>query len=580
MEVIKIAKNISNENIYSKKLNVAAYVRVSTETDFQTMSYESQLKYYKDKIHKNLNWNFVNIYADYGISGTKLENRNQFVEMMNDAISGKIDLILTKSVSRFARNTVDAIKYVRILKEKNIGIYFEEENINTLYMSGELLLTVLSSVSEQESKNISEHMKLAHKMRIKRGEPLVTVARIYGYNVDKKNNKLTVNPAEAEVVKLIFKLYLEGFSSYEISKLLEERKIKNTRNNTTWYSETIRFMLTNEKYIGDTIKGKSYKQSNTYKTKINYGEKPTYYFKDTHEAIISREDFEKVKVLMKHKGYNKAKERSNFQSPITKRDFTRKLRCACCGNYLSVIPQNRNGQYRIYWECGIYKAKHKKCNSKVHIRDDIIKFAFIKCYNKLLKDIFNNKFKINERIGITNINNKLSKEKKLKEKYTIQMSSLIDLFINKELNKHQFKEKEKIIQNRINENQKEINKLQSKKEEISLIIKEINNLKYILKSNTKKMINFEKEIFEDLINYVIIDKKTNSYLIRFIYNNKMTNNIVNDIEKMNVFNIKQKEFIKVIDFKINADSINRMNAIPKIKFVGKIRITFEIDSKI
>lgn len=190
-------------------LRVVPYARVSTDSEDQKNSYESQLKYYKKMIMENPEWEFVDIYADEAISGTLDYKRNDFMRMINDAYERKFDMIITKSISRFARNTVDTLKYVRKLKELNIAIYFEEEHINTLEMSGELLITILSAVAQQESENISTHVKLGLKMKKERGE-LIGFNSCLGYDYSIETKKITINNNEIDVVKYIFKRYCEG----------------------------------------------------------------------------------------------------------------------------------------------------------------------------------------------------------------------------------------------------------------------------------------------------------------------------------------------------------------------------------
>lgn len=226
MEVLKIAKKEESKLIANKeKINVAAYARVSTESDDQINSFESQKMYYENKINSNKNWKLVEVYSDYGISGTSVKKRESFTRMINDATSGKIDLILTKSISRFARNTVDALNFIRILKENNIAVYFEEENINTLESSGEFLITVLSSVAQQESINISLNVRKGHEMLLKKGKVILGV-RCFGYKFINKENRIEIVPNEAKVVKQIFKEFLKVKSLSKVKDYLEKKKIK------------------------------------------------------------------------------------------------------------------------------------------------------------------------------------------------------------------------------------------------------------------------------------------------------------------------------------------------------------------
>ena len=238
--------------VVSENLRVAAYARVSTDHDDQQSSFISQQKYYLDKIYSNPKWSFVEVYADEGISGTQALKRENFMRMIRDCEDGKIDLILTKSISRFARNTLDTLKYVRMLRAKSIGIIFEEENINTMDMAGELLLTVLSSVAQQESETISSHVKLGFKMKRERGE-LIGFNSCYGYTYDSENNTLNINEDEAEIIKMIYSNYLKGFGCTTIAQMITDMNIISPMGKPKWHESTVRGILRNEKYCGDVL---------------------------------------------------------------------------------------------------------------------------------------------------------------------------------------------------------------------------------------------------------------------------------------------------------------------------------------
>ena len=249
IEVIKAQGNIRRRNgkIEVAQRRVAAYCRVSTDSEDQKGSYESQVQYYRDYISKNPDWQFVDIYADEAITGTQVEKRQDFQRLITDCLNGEIDYIVTKAIARFARNTLDTLKYVRLLKDKQIGVYFEEENIDTLTMDGELLLTILSSVAQQEVENISAHVKKGLKMKMQRGE-LVGGPRCLGYNFDWESREITINPEEAKIVRYIFDRYLEGIGGRVIARELEEQGIPSPRGNTSWADTTVLGIIKNEKY--------------------------------------------------------------------------------------------------------------------------------------------------------------------------------------------------------------------------------------------------------------------------------------------------------------------------------------------
>jgi DNA invertase Pin-like site-specific DNA recombinase len=247
------AQNIYNKGIRPefKVLRVAAYCRVSTKLEQQEGSYEAQISYYTEKIKSNLNWQLAGIYADDGISATNMKKRDDFNAMIDDCMAGKIDMIITKSVSRFARNTVDSQETIRKLKEKNIAILFEKEGVNTLEGSGELLITILSSQAQEESRNISENTRWGITRRFENGIIAVNHKKFMGYTKYKKSGELVIVPEQAEIVRRIFRMYLEGSSILEITRALETDKIKTVTGKDTWHPGVIEKMLSNEKYMGD-----------------------------------------------------------------------------------------------------------------------------------------------------------------------------------------------------------------------------------------------------------------------------------------------------------------------------------------
>jgi DNA invertase Pin-like site-specific DNA recombinase len=269
-----------------RKRRTAGYARVSTDSDEQFTSYEAQVDYYTNYIKSRDDWEFVEVYTDEGISATNTKKREGFKRMVEDALDGKIDLIVTKSVSRFARNTVDSLTTVRQLKEKGIEIYFEKENIWTLDSKGELLITIMSSLAQEESRSISENVTWGQRKRFSDGKVTVPFGHFLGYDRGEDGN-LVLNEKEAVIVRRIFALFLEGYSPYKIAKTLTAEGILSPGKKSKWNAATVRRMLENEKYKGDALLQKSYTTDFlTKKKKINDGEIPQYYVKNNHEAII------------------------------------------------------------------------------------------------------------------------------------------------------------------------------------------------------------------------------------------------------------------------------------------------------
>lgn len=272
-----------------KKLRVAAYCRVSTAKGEQESSYKTQVAYFKEVITYHPNWEMVEIYAYYGITGTSWEKRKDFSRMIEDCKEGKIDLVLVKSLSRFARNTLDSLRCIRMLKERNIGVWFDEERINTLEENGEMLITVLSAMAQEESRNISENVKWG--LRNKYAQGGCHTSRLLGYKRG-ESGILEIVPEEAEIVKYIFQRYLEGQSINGISKELEEKGYITIRGSKIWRFATISKILENEKYIGDVLSQKTYiVDFLSGKRAPNNGILPKYYMKDENEPITFRESF-------------------------------------------------------------------------------------------------------------------------------------------------------------------------------------------------------------------------------------------------------------------------------------------------
>ena len=356
----RIINEVKFNNINDNKIiNVAAYARVSVDKDTMHHSIMAQIDYYKKLIENNPKWHLVDIYVDEGVTGTS-EDRDSFNKMIDDAMSGNIDLIITKSITRFARNTVTLLETVRKLKTNNIEVFFEEQNIHTLSKDGELLLTILASYAQEESRSVSENMKWRVKKNFEEG--LSWGTHLYGYKYE--NNQYEIIPDEAKVVKKIFDLYLDGNGVQAITKILETEGIK-TRNNIPLSKSTIRAMLSNEYYTGDKILQKTYvKDYISKKTMNNNGELTKYYVEDSHEGIISKDDFNKVQEILKMR---KANINWKVKSPLIL-PFSGLLECGCCGKHYT----RKTTPYKHIWLCRTNNDKGiKACNSK-QVPEDIL----------------------------------------------------------------------------------------------------------------------------------------------------------------------------------------------------------------
>ena len=276
--------NTARQQDAKPKLRVAAYCRVSTDSDEQATSYDAQVEHYTEFIQKNPEWEFAGIYADDGISGTSTKKREDFNRMIDDCEAGNIDMIITKSISRFARNTLDCLKYIRQLKDKNIPVFFEKEAINTMDAKGEVLITIMASLAQQESQSLSQNVKLGLQFRYQNGQVQVNHNHFLGYTKDADGN-LIIDPEQAEVVKRIYREYLEGYSMDRIAKGLEADGILTGAGKTKWWTSTINKILRNEKYIGDALLQKTYTTDFLNKTSAN-GKKRPYSCKHCFAQIV------------------------------------------------------------------------------------------------------------------------------------------------------------------------------------------------------------------------------------------------------------------------------------------------------
>ena len=361
------------------KRKVAAYARVSTDHEDQQNSYEAQCDYYTTYIQGNDEWEFAGIYADEGISGTSTKRREGFNRMVEDALAGKISLILTKSVSRFARNTVDSLTTIRKLKEHGTEVYFEKENIWTFDSKGELLLTIMSSLAQEESRSISLNVTWGQRKRFADGKATVPFGRFLGYDRG-EHGELVINEEEADTVQIIYAEFLAGLSYTAIAKKLTELGIKSPAGNDVWSNSTVKSILTNEKYKGCALLQKGYTQDYLTKKYVkNDGAVPQYYVEDSHPAIIEPEVFDRVQDLIDIRSRTKG-----FSGCTI---FSSKIRCGCCGGWFGSKVWHSTDRYRkVIWRCNAkYKDKGHKCGTP-HLTEDEIRDAFIRAANKLAAD--------------------------------------------------------------------------------------------------------------------------------------------------------------------------------------------------
>ena len=384
--VIPARKRVGNtvNKEVKPKLRVAAYCRVSTDSDEQATSYDAQVEHYTNFIQKNEEWEFAGIFADDGISGTNTKKREEFNRMIAECMEGHIDMIITKSISRFARNTLDCLKYIRQLKEKNVPVFFEKENINTMDSKGEVLLTIMASLAQQESESLSKNVKMGLQFRFQNGEVQVNHNRFMGYTKD-EDGHLIIKPAEAEIVKRIYREYLQGASLKQIGDGLMDDGILTAAGKAKWRPESVKKILKNEKYIGDALLQKTYTVDVLTKKRVkNNGIVPQYYVENSHEPIIPRDLYMQVQEEMLrranlHSGANRKKRVYSSKYALSSIVY-----CSKCGDIYRRIAWNNRGKHSTVWRC-VNRVEHgPDCCDAPTVQEEELQNAVVKAINTAL----------------------------------------------------------------------------------------------------------------------------------------------------------------------------------------------------
>lgn len=360
---------------------------MSTDQEEQLLSYENQVRFYTESINSNPEYECAGIYADEGISGTNTKKRDEFNRMIMDCRAGKIDRIITKSIYRFARNTLDCLNYVRELKGLGIGVTFEKEAIDTLDAKGEVLLTILSSLAQDESRNISENSTWGIRKRFEIGQHKMSTKRFLGYDAD-ENGKLVVNKQQAKIVKRIFMEFLWGKTTDYIKRIFEREGVINWDGGTKWQATTICSMLENEKYKGDTLLQKSYTVEFLTKKRVqNEGEIQQYYIEDDHEAIIEPWIWECVQLEMKRRErYLEEHNITRFSQNTEANPFSSKIICGECNRAFARKGWRTPSGDRKVWQCSErYKVKGVLGCGNRHIDEEMLIEIYLRAWNRLLE---------------------------------------------------------------------------------------------------------------------------------------------------------------------------------------------------
>ncbi len=479
----------------TNKLRVAAYCRVSSSSEDQLNSYQAQLTYYSHKFEESNTEELVDLYADEGITGTREDKRNEFQRLMKDCRRGKIDRIYTKSISRFARNTRDCLKNIREMKSLGITIFFEKEGIDTANVTDEMMITIMGGLAQEESVSISQNMRWSIEKKMQNGIYIQSTAP-YGYRME--NQKLVICEEEAEIVRFIFSAYLAGKGIHTIKDMLND--FEETRmNHSTWKYVSVRYILRNEKYTGNSLWHKCC-MTNTmpYRKIINRGQKTQYYITGTHPAIITEEEFQKVQTLMEMRKAEKTEIDSSFK---------KKVFCKECGTVFRI--KHTNG--KVYWVCRTHDKKAELC-SIPQIAEKQIKSAFIAMHNKLLQhhrdlllplqsalqELKLRKFSGNLRV--MDIHKDIAK---LRE----QVHVLSRLKTKGFLDEAKYQEQTTELNAKINRLQQELKRM-TRSDEWDETIDQIEMLVEIFEKREQLMTEFEPDIFESIVDRIVVKAET------------------------------------------------------------------------
>ena len=386
VSVIEPQKSILVDKEKYHQKRVAAYCRVSTDSEEQLTSYQNQMRVYTEMIAANKEWEFAGLYADEGISGTRADKRPEFQRMIRDCQNGKIDYIITKSVSRFARNTVECLEYVRSLKAQGIGIFFEEQNIDTLKNESELYLVIYAGFAQSESESISKHITWTYRKNFEDGKVSFQYKRLLGYRKG-EDGKPEIVPEEAAIVERIYEMFLAGQPVKMIAQTLQAEKIEIPGKNLSFSKNMIMNILRNEKYCGDCILQKTVTIDCISKTrKVNQGEAPMYIVENNHPAIISREVFNRVQEeLIRRQALRAKSDKTSITATgkYSKYALTEVLQCAECGSRYRRVTWTAHGRKKIVWRCISrldYGTKH--CKDSITVEEEALHGAVVRALNR------------------------------------------------------------------------------------------------------------------------------------------------------------------------------------------------------
>ncbi|MEK5505692.1 recombinase family protein [Paenibacillus sp. FSL P4-0113] len=492
-----------------QKKKVAAYCRVSTDSEEQKESYTNQVNHYTQHIQNNLEWEMADIYADEGISGTNTKNRTHFNRMIQDARNGKLDLILVKSISRFARNTLDLLKYVRELKSLGVAVFFERENINTLDTTGEVLLTILSSLAQDESRNISENSRWGILRGFQNGKVFCNTNRFLGYDKDEQG-ELVINEKEAEIVRRIYEEYLDGKSYQAIARGLMRDHIKTAAGGSRWWDSSITLILTNEKYYGALLQQKTVTVDFlTHKRIRNKGQEQQYLIEDNHEPIVSKEIFEAVQKEKARRAKLKGNVMGESKRYSSKYALSSKVYCGCCGTIFKRRTWNSNNpSKKVVWQCKTYVNEGKAACDTKSVDEQVLHSAFVRLFNRMYenKERFMKTLKGNI---VSVLSSKVGQEQLLDIEGKMQqlksdLKELVNLKLRNQIDEIVYGEETNRLSSELNELRQQMLILEEEEDQKEKIKERVDEIIQLLSSQQDILEQFDDNLFNALVEKITI----------------------------------------------------------------------------
>lgn len=506
----KPRQELANPNAVARgehlKLRVAAYARVSTDEEEQESSYDAQIKYFTNLISQNDEWEMVGMFADPGLSGKNVK-RKQFQMLMDACMRGEVDRIITKSVSRFARNTLDCVECARKLKDIGIGIYFEKEQLDTLQPNSEFILTIMASLAEEESRSISNNIRWSYKKKFENGEVVLSTKYLLGYKRNKETNEIEVEPSGAVIVRRIYEEFLEGYSLKEIADRLTAEGIKTPMGKEQWSRSTIQSILTNEKYKGDAHLQKTYLPDFLSPRRMkNNGQVDSWYVENSHPPIVSKETFATVQEEFGRRRNLRSSSETGNGKFSGKYPFSGMIVCGECGETYRRHQQHNTTKTYYIWVCKVHENKGKQYCHAQPVYEHSLEQAFVRAMNRL----FDNKQEILDQLKnavVAEMSNSCDTQtaeidSRIAE-LQIRMSDAITRYEDRQIKGDEFSKLRKEITTEIDQLQIKKQELLTEQSRMQLVEYRVEAISQLL-SDGEMIDHFDKYIFKSLVDKMVV----------------------------------------------------------------------------